>query len=130
MIEHRKDGRPPEQGLDLHTRAALIDFVDILSVAESITARSKDAYDRDRVLQFAAETVIVGIADAMNRMSADFKAAHPKVPWDGVRGLRNISAHHYDLVNTDRVWQTIEQGLPMIGRLIGAIPPAGGFPLP
>ncbi len=64
------------------------------------------------------------IGEAANRiMNADpgFAAAHPDLPWIGMRGMRNKVIHEYFDVDWDVVWRTIRDDLPPLGRRIEAL---------
>jgi len=38
--------------------------------------------------------------------------AYPHIPWDEMRGMRNILIHEYFLVSVPTLWQTVTQNLP------------------
>lgn len=54
------------------------------------------------------------IGEAASRLSPDTHALFPKLPFRGMRGMRNIIAHDYGEVDLDQVWQTAEADLPAV----------------
>ncbi|MEO0988512.1 MAG: DUF86 domain-containing protein [Cyanobacteria bacterium J06639_14] len=50
----------------------------------------------DRRTQAAILYNIIVLGEAANRLSEDFQAQHPEVPWKEIIGMRNILAHQYD----------------------------------
>ena len=52
------------------------------------------------------------IGEAVSRVSDPFKADHPEVPWAGIRAMRNVIAHQYDVIDFLRVWKTVREDLP------------------
>lgn len=54
------------------------------------------------------------IGEASNRLSLEFKSAHPSIPWQDIIGMRNILIHDYMGVDLESVWQTIHQDLVML----------------
>jgi uncharacterized protein with HEPN domain len=45
------------------------------------------------------------IGEACNRLTDDFKTAHPEIPWKPINGFRNMSIHEYFGVNFQIVWE-------------------------
>jgi uncharacterized protein with HEPN domain len=54
------------------------------------------------------------IAEHCIHISDDIKKKHPEIPWKEIRGMRNIFAHDYDTVKTNRLWDTIVGDLPAL----------------
>ncbi|MGF1576388.1 MAG: DUF86 domain-containing protein, partial [Cyanophyceae cyanobacterium] len=51
------------------------------------------------------------IGEAVRGIPSDLEASHPEIPWDDVRGMRNIVIHEYFQVNMSIIWQTIQEDL-------------------
>jgi uncharacterized protein with HEPN domain len=51
------------------------------------------------------------IGEAVRSIPPDLEAAHPEIPWDDVRGMRNIVIHEYFQVNLSIIWQTVQEDL-------------------
>ncbi len=64
---------------------------------------------------FAANPIIVRsvlysiavIGEAAKRISPEFKAAHPDVPWRAIAGTRDRIVHEYFRTNIRRIWDVI-----------------------
>jgi uncharacterized protein with HEPN domain len=54
------------------------------------------------------------IGEAVRGITADFKAAHPEIPWSDIIGMRNILIHHYFGIDRDAVWKVVEHDLPLL----------------
>lgn len=50
----------------------------------------------------------------INRLSPEIKAAHPAIPWEDVVRFRHIMVHHYMDIDHARVWQIIQNDLPVL----------------
>jgi len=48
----------------------------------------------------------------LQKVDPDFTAAHPNIPWDVMRGMRNIVIHEYFGVDPNVVWKTVRNDLP------------------
>jgi uncharacterized protein with HEPN domain len=46
------------------------------------------------------------IGEAASRLSPEARALFPSIPFRSIRGMRNIIAHDYGVVDLDQVWQT------------------------
>ncbi len=58
------------------------------------------------------------IGEAANRLSPEFKAHHPEIPWRTIVDLRNVLIHQYMGVKLDRVWEVIQERLPELRRVV------------
>lgn len=54
--------------------------------------------------------VIIG--EAVSRLSEGLKEEENQIPWNKIKGLRNIVAHDYFGVDAEEVWQIIKNNLP------------------
>ena len=63
------------------------------------------------------------MGEAVKRLSADFRADHPEIPWVLIAGMRDKLIHGYDIVDLDRVWKTTEKDVPELLSLIEPLLP-------
>ena len=95
-------------------------------IADSITRVQEHAQgERERflslpIVQDAIPRRLGTLADATHRLPDDLKAPHPEVPWREVYGFRHIAAHAYEFLDLGRVWEILEQHLPVLGSAIDA----------
>ena len=52
------------------------------------------------------------IGEAANHVSEEFQENHREVPWAQIIGQRNVLAHDYGVILTDRVWKTAKTNVP------------------
>lgn len=56
---------------------------------------------------------IIGEAVAqISRMAPEFISEHPELPWQKMRGMRNIMVHQYFAVDLQVLWTTVKYDLP------------------
>lgn len=79
---------------------------------------SQDSLKSDRRTQAAILYEIIVVGEAANRLSRDFQAQHPNIPWKDIVGMRNILAHQYDEVGIDEVWDVVQRDIPELMTLI------------
>ncbi|HEY3383917.1 MAG TPA: HepT-like ribonuclease domain-containing protein [Vicinamibacterales bacterium] len=73
---------------------------------------SHDAFDADENLRLALIRPVQVIGEAGRRVSADFSAQHPEIPWQEIVGRRHKVVHDYLGVDEDIVWQVVTEDLP------------------
>lgn len=89
-------------------------------VAERIASHSRDDFERDPVLRFAADTVISRIGESAKLLSEDAIAAMPSIPWQEVRGMRNRLQHASMVTDYRIVWNVITTEMPKVNAAITA----------
>lgn len=52
------------------------------------------------------------IGEASCKVGADFRSAHPKIPWREMNDLRNVLIHQYEGADPDLVWAIVERDIP------------------
>lgn len=67
-----------------------------------------------QILRAAGRHLIVQVSTVVQRLPADFKAAHPGVEWTKIQRMRNLVAHHYDLVQDEFVWEALRRRIPQL----------------
>ena len=84
-------------------------------------SNSAVALERDDKAQAAVIRYIQIIGEAATRIwkqEPEFVAAHPSLPWHGMRGMRNRMIHNYFDVNSDVLWVTVKEDLPKLKQQI------------
>jgi uncharacterized protein with HEPN domain len=110
-VTRRRD-RAQSTGLDQRTRQTLAEFLEFAEMGARLVERGRVAYDSDEMLRLAGEAIIHRIGEAVARLSDDFTQAHKTVNWRPMKGVRNILAHNYGVIDHARVWNSLETDLP------------------
>lgn len=71
-----------------------------------------DTYDTDENLRLALTHLVQVIGEAGRRVSSEFSAGHPEIPWREIVGMRHKVVHDYLGVDEDIVWQVVTEDLP------------------
>jgi uncharacterized protein with HEPN domain len=72
----------------------------------------------DQKTQSAILHQLLIIGEAVKRVSPEFRAAHPEVPWKLIAGTRDKLIHFYDGVDLNEVWKMVISDLPQLIRWI------------
>lgn len=73
------------------------------------------------MLPQAAEAILHRIGEAVARLPEVFVTAHPQVRWRLMRGMRNLIAHEYQIVDPAIEWNTLAHELPVGSAAIQTI---------
>ena len=62
----------------------------------------------------AVELDFILIGEAVSKVPDDIQEAHPEVPWNLIRAMRNRLVHVYFEIDPHLVWDTIQNDLPAL----------------
>ncbi len=93
--------------------ATLLDIVKAAQLASSfIQGMTKESFLDDIKTQSSVLYQLAVIGEAVKRLSHEFRAQHPDVPWQLIAGMRDHVIHGYDVVDWDEVWKTATRDVP------------------
>lgn len=58
------------------------------------------------------------VGEAARRISPTTKTAHPQIPWDQIKGMRNQLIHNYNHIHLGTVWKTATKSIPELIDLL------------
>ena len=91
------------------------DMLDAAKEAVSFAqGKQRGDLDKDRKLVLAVVRLVEIIGEAGGRVSKEFQKGHPDIPWPAITGMRNRLVHAYFDVDLDRVWDTVQDDLPLL----------------
>ncbi len=107
--------------------AILLDIAKAARLAlEFAHGLDQDAFLEDLKTQSAVSHQLMVLGEAVKRLSDDFCAKHPAVPWRQIAGMRDRLIHGYDVVDLDEVWLVLEKDLPeLLTQLEPLLPKPG-----
>lgn len=63
------------------------------------------------------------IGEAARRVTPEFRAAHAEIPWPQIIDQRNILAHEYGEIRSERIWETATVQVPELIRSLEILLP-------
>ena len=96
---------------DHHCLETLIEAIDRI-IEYTSGVNSADEFNNDYRNFDATMMNFVVIGEMVDKISDEFKKAHPKIEWIKIKGFRNIVAHDYFGIDAEEVWQIINSSLP------------------
>ena len=81
-------------------------------VIEFVEGFEKDTFAEDWKTRSAVLYQLTVIGEAVKRLSKEFRANYPEIPWALIAGMRDNLIHGYDLIDWDEVWKTSTTDVP------------------
>lgn len=83
-----------------------------------VSGIDKRAFMASSLVQDAVIRNLQIMAESARRVSDRLKEAQPKIDWHKIAGFRNILVHDYLGVDTERVWNIIENEIPVLKKAV------------
>jgi uncharacterized protein with HEPN domain len=100
-------------------RTRIAHLIDAASKAIAFAdGRTRADLDDDEMLRLALTKLVEIVGEAAKYVSAETRAQHPDVPWAAAGRMRDRLVHHYFDINLDVLWQTVDEDLPELLRLL------------
>jgi uncharacterized protein with HEPN domain len=58
------------------------------------------------------------IGEAARHIPQEVQDRHPHIPWEKMRGIRNVIIHEYFGVDISILWQTLKEDLPPLVQVL------------
>lgn len=93
-------------------------------VVEFTGGMDQDTFLKDAKTQSAVLHQLMILGEAVKRLSGEFRAGHPAVPWALIAGMRDRLIHEYNEVDLNEVWRTAQRDVPDLLRHVDTLLPA------
>jgi len=88
-----------------------------------LAGRTRAQLEGDEVAQLALARLLEIVGEAAGRVSPDYRASQPQLPWAEMGGLRNRLAHAYFDVDLDVLVDIVVKDLPPLIEHLGRLLP-------
>jgi uncharacterized protein with HEPN domain len=102
-------------------RLYLIHIKECIGRVIMYTGEGKDVFFADTKTQDAVMRNLQILAESTQRLSDSLKEKHLDVDWRNISGFRNVVVHEYLSIDVKRIWDIVEQDLPVLEEQIEAI---------
>ena len=94
---------------------ALLDIMKAAQLAtQFVLGVDRTAFLEDPKTQSAVLHQLLLLGEAVKRLSEEFRAQHPAIPWRMISGMRDKLIHEYHEVDLDEVWRTVTADVPQL----------------
>ena len=84
-------------------------------------ASSFDEFSGSELLKRAMCMTIINVGELVKTITPETKALHPNVPWKDIAGFRDITAHRYQTLRMEDVYNSIKIDFPEIKTQLQSI---------
>ena len=57
---------------------------------------------------------LINIGELVKNLTDEFKSSFKNIPWRGIAGMRDVTAHKYQTLKMGDVWFTLEKEIPFL----------------
>ena len=93
----------------------------IVLIEEYTNEMSENEFLSNSMARDAVVRQVEIIGEAARNISNDFRELHPKIPWGKMVGIRDKITHEFFNVNFAIVWDTVQDDLPNLKKIIASI---------
>ena len=79
-----------------------------------VEGKARAEFEAGETLALAVTHLLQIIGEAARRVSPEFAAAHPQIPWKAIVGMRHRVVHDYLYVDLDIVWDVAAKDIPTL----------------
>ena len=79
------------------------------------------SFSTDKAYRNACAMCILQIGELGGHLSQEFRSSHPQMPWNEIKGMRNVMAHAYGSLSVQTTWETIEHDIPALKKFCTAV---------
>ena len=90
----------------------IIRYCDEIKQARGRFGDNLESLQLDTQYKNAVAMCILQIGELVGHLTDDFKDEHNSVPWQKIKGMRNIAAHHYGKIDAAILYRTISERIP------------------
>lgn len=72
------------------------------------------SFIEDERTKRASCMTLINIGELVKNLTDDFKNQYNHVPWRGIAGMRDITAHKYQALKMGDVWVTLQEDIPLL----------------
>ena len=91
------------------------------ALIDHVGGYSQATFEAERMVQAAVLYEIVVIGEGAKRLSPEFRAKYPEIPWKQITGMRDRIVHSFDEVDLALVWNAAQVHVPSLIETIGRI---------
>ena len=97
----------------------IIGYCNQIEEANKQFGNSYDLFCSNSVYRNAVAMCVLQISELSNHLTEDFRqATADDIPWNQIRGLRNVVAHEYGNIDEESLWETITEDIPRAMRFL------------
>ncbi|MBD5129658.1 MAG: DUF86 domain-containing protein [Ruminococcaceae bacterium] len=101
---------------DMELIGIILRFCDEIDLAIKMFGKSFEVFENNNVFRNAVSMPLMQTGEYSNKLSDEFKASHPEIPWTVIRGMRNWFAHGYFDMDITKIWEAAVDDIPALKK--------------
>ena len=90
-------------------------------ITELIVGFDCGSFVGDEKTKRAVCMTLINIGELVKLLSDSIKQANSVVPWRSISGLRDVTAHGYQTLRMEDIWETVTTDIPVLKEQISEI---------
>lgn len=90
----------------------------ILRIGRFTANTDFQAFSANEEKVFAVRAALIELSEAAIRLGPLAESLCPGIPWRDIRGIGNHLRHGYDRIDLERLWNTINEDLPILSKAV------------
>jgi len=113
---------------DLSILRHIVSYCEQIEQTVAYFGNKAEIFAESKIYRNAAALCILQIGELVGKLTEEFRAQYPAIPWRQIKAMRNIVAHSYGSVDPETTWEIIESDIPELKTFCLSILslPAGG----
>lgn len=103
---------------DRNIISLILDYCKKIDLAVQRFGNDYSIFVSDIDYQSACGMYIYQIGELTVQLSEEFKDRVKSIPWHEIKGMRNIFAHEYGEIDEERMWDTIQNDIPYLKKIL------------
>lgn len=91
------------------------------AIQDARLVRDAEEFSNNRLALNSVAMELIQAQESANRLSDNIIESMPELPWNQLRGLRNIIVHEYDEIDAAALYQTAVRDLPELVKMLRPI---------
>jgi len=79
---------------------------------------TKNDFFGNEILERALSMTAINIGELVKSLTTDLKSKYNQIPWRAIAGMRDITAHKYQTLRMEDVYNTIKSDFPALKEQI------------
>ena len=92
----------------------IIKYCDEISHTILVMGDDFSVFNENSIYQNACALCVLQIGELVTHLSSEFKQIYTKIPWHQIKALRNLVAHDYGRIDTQILWETLQEDIPVL----------------
>lgn len=88
-------------------------LLEIDVIEELIQGYNLDTFINDERTKRATCMTLINIGELVKNLTDECRTTYRNVPWRGIAGMRDITAHKYQTLKMGDVWTTLQKDIPV-----------------